>query len=101
MKLRGIGIGLLALTTIFGLSFSVFATMTSTNYEIQWDEINAGGGEGSSSASYQLRDSVQLPRRGAMEQIMILTQGIEQEYMIGLQILKYFFKIDHHKYQLR
>ncbi|OGL96498.1 hypothetical protein A2317_03660 [Candidatus Uhrbacteria bacterium RIFOXYB2_FULL_41_10] len=58
MKLRGIGIGLLALTTIFGLSFSVFATMTSTNYEIQWDEINAGGGEGSSSASYQLRDSV-------------------------------------------
>lgn len=33
-----------------------FAAMTSTNYQIQWDEFSAGGGNGS-SASYQIRDS--------------------------------------------
>lgn len=34
-----------------------FADMSSANYQIQWDEISAGGGN-SSSASYGLRDSV-------------------------------------------
>lgn len=33
-----------------------FAAMTSTNYQIQWDELSSGGGVGS-SASYQIRDS--------------------------------------------
>ncbi len=34
------------------------ATMTSTNYEIKWDSLNAGGSDTSSSASYGLRDSI-------------------------------------------
>ncbi|MBT4856591.1 hypothetical protein HON52_00165 [Candidatus Uhrbacteria bacterium] len=32
--------------------------MSSTNYRIDWDVINAGGSDSSSSASYQLRDSI-------------------------------------------
>ncbi|MEK9155668.1 MAG: hypothetical protein AAB839_03400 [Patescibacteria group bacterium] len=48
----------LILATILVLSGGdVFAAMTSTNYQIQWDEMSAGGGN-SSSATYQLRDSV-------------------------------------------
>lgn len=36
----------------------VFATMSSTNYQIQWDAVSAGGSDSASSASYQLRDTV-------------------------------------------
>lgn len=35
----------------------IFAAMSSTNYQIQWDELSAGGGQ-STSSSYQLQDSV-------------------------------------------
>ncbi|MBU4315478.1 hypothetical protein KJ673_03705 [Patescibacteria group bacterium] len=48
----------ISILTIFCSSFSAFAQMTSTNFQIVWDEFNSGGGETSSSASYELRDSV-------------------------------------------
>lgn len=48
----------LLLATIFTLQSSiVFAAMTSTNYQIQWDSISSGGGE-SSSTSFNLRDEI-------------------------------------------
>lgn len=34
------------------------AEMTSTNYKIRWDAVSTGGSDTSTSASYQLRDSV-------------------------------------------
>lgn len=34
------------------------AQMTSTNYEIRWDTVSTGGSDTSSSASYQLQDTV-------------------------------------------
>lgn len=37
---------------------SVFASMTSTTYQIQWDTIGPGGSDTSSSSSYRLRDSI-------------------------------------------
>lgn len=37
-------------------SANVFAAMSSTNYQINWDDLSTGGGTGS-SASYQIRDS--------------------------------------------
>lgn len=45
---------------LLNLSFSGFvrADMSSTNYQIKWDNVSAGGEDTSSSASYQLRDSV-------------------------------------------
>jgi hypothetical protein len=36
---------------------SILAAMSSTNFQIQWDEVSGAGGE-SSSSSYQLRDSI-------------------------------------------
>ena len=48
---------LLSITAIF-MAGSVFAQMSSTNYEIRWDSVGYGGSDTSSSASYQLRDSV-------------------------------------------
>ena len=44
---------LFGLTTTFGV-----AQMTSTNYEIRFDHFGQGGDDSSSSASYQLRDTV-------------------------------------------
>jgi len=46
----------LALFCVFR-SDLVLAEMSSTNYQIHWDEISSGGGD-SSSTSYNLRDSV-------------------------------------------
>ena len=44
----------------------VYATMSSTNYRIDWDTISVGGDDTSSSASYILRDSVGNPGAGSM-----------------------------------
>lgn len=41
----------------FGTAFCASAQMSSTNFEIRWDTIGAGGDDGSSSASYILRDT--------------------------------------------
>lgn len=42
----------------FSLSSPVRASMTSTNYRIDWDTLSSGGSDDSSSASYQLRDTI-------------------------------------------
>ena len=39
-------------------SEGVFAAMSSTNYEIRFDQLSSGGEDTSSSSNYQLRDSV-------------------------------------------
>ncbi|MFH1142840.1 MAG: hypothetical protein ABIH67_03715 [Candidatus Uhrbacteria bacterium] len=44
--------------TLFVLANSSFAAMSSTNYEIRWDSVGLGGSDTSSSASYQLRDTL-------------------------------------------
>lgn len=36
----------------------VFASMTSTNYQILWDNVGFGGDDTSSSSSYRLRDAI-------------------------------------------
>jgi len=41
------------------------AAMSSTNFEIRWDTVNTGGSDTSSSASYQLRDSVESSVAGS------------------------------------
>ncbi len=58
MKQKGLVIALTILVAIFGCRFSVSGQMTSTNFQIQWDSISAGGDDASSSTSYILRDSV-------------------------------------------
>lgn len=47
---------ILAIICIFSVE-SALAGMTSTNYQIQWDEVSPGGGSASSS-SYGVRDSI-------------------------------------------
>ena len=44
--------------TAFLAANVAFAQMTSTNYEIRWDSVGFGGSDTSSSASYQLRDTI-------------------------------------------
>lgn len=57
MAIQRNNIILLTLAIIFAFHSEIaFAAMTSTNYQIQWDELSSGGGS-SSSASYTLRDS--------------------------------------------
>jgi len=58
MKTKGLVIALTILVAIFGYDFSVFAQMTSTNFQIQWDSVSGGGDDTSTSSSYILRDSV-------------------------------------------
>ncbi len=58
MKLRGRFVAIICCFAVFCFAYSSFAQMTSTNYEIQWDSITAGGDDTSSSTSYILRDSV-------------------------------------------
>lgn len=41
----------------FGTALRTSAQMSSTNFEIRWDTIGAGGDDGSSSPSYILRDT--------------------------------------------
>jgi hypothetical protein len=47
-----------ALVGIFVYASVSHAQMTSTNYQIRWDSISTGGSDTSSSASYELRDSL-------------------------------------------
>src|SRR3989339_483880 len=42
---------------IFGTAICTIAQMSSTNFEIRWDTVGAGGDETSSSSSYILRDT--------------------------------------------
>lgn len=54
IQIGGACIGVLCLLLFAGQSYA----MTSTNYEIRFDSITAGGDDTSSSATYQVRDSV-------------------------------------------
>jgi hypothetical protein len=58
MKLHGSFIAIVSIIVIFGFHFQVFADMSSTNYQIQWDSMSAGGDEESVSGSYKLRDTI-------------------------------------------
>jgi hypothetical protein len=55
MYLKAITTALVGIFVCAGISH---AQMTSTNYQIRWDSISAGGSDTSSSASYLLRDTV-------------------------------------------
>jgi hypothetical protein len=48
---------LISLAVFMGLPLIAFA-MTSTNYEINWDSINIGGTDTSTSTNYLLRDTI-------------------------------------------
>ena len=74
MNNRGLAIALTILVAIFGCSFSVFAQMSSTNFQIQWDSFTSGGDDTSSSTSYILRDSVDAS---------VGTQGSSTTYKLG------------------
>lgn len=43
---------------IFLVVNNVFASMSSTNYRVDWDNISVGGSDTGSSSSYLLRDSI-------------------------------------------
>ncbi|PIZ53982.1 hypothetical protein COY25_02745 [Candidatus Uhrbacteria bacterium CG_4_10_14_0_2_um_filter_41_7] len=59
MKLRAYSAWLILLLLIVAPVFNVAkAQMTSTNYEIRFDSVGAGGDDTSGSVTYQLRDSV-------------------------------------------
>lgn len=58
MKLHGRFVAIVCCFAVFCFAYSSLAQMSSTNYEIQWDSITAGGDDTSSSTSYILRDSV-------------------------------------------
>ena len=62
-------------------SNAVFAAMTSTNYQIQWDEFSSGGGNGS-SASYRVRDSTGSST--ASGRATSITYGIDQGFRAGV-----------------
>lgn len=55
-----IAVALVLMFAVFHFSFgSAFAAMTSTNYQILWDSVDAGGSNDSASTSYKLHDSLQ------------------------------------------
>lgn len=59
MKLSRLSALLLTVSLLLGLpTRSVLAAMSSSNYEIKWDSVTPGGEDTSSSATYQLRDTV-------------------------------------------
>lgn len=65
-----------ALVGIFVFTTLASAAMTSTNYEIRWDSMNAGGSDTTSSASYLLRDSIsQLTSGGPTSTSYQMSEG--------------------------
>ena len=73
---------------IFVYVLSAQAQMTSTNYQIQWDSINSGGDDMSSSSSYLLQDT--LGESGGGNSIGALYQ-VDSGYRQGIfdQILTF------------
>lgn len=72
----------LTLALLFALhSNFVLAAMSSTNYQIQWDELSGGGGS-SSSASYGLRDSIAGSSAGT--RTSSISYGIDQGFRAGV-----------------
>lgn len=62
-------------------SSNVFAAMSSTNYQINWDELSSGGGVGS-SASYQIRDSA--GGSGESGRSSSTNYGVDQGFRAGI-----------------
>jgi hypothetical protein len=64
------------------------AEMTSTNFKIRWDAVSTGGSDTSSSASYQLRDSVD---GSAADKIQSTNYQVDSGYRAGIydQILTF------------
>ncbi len=72
----------LTLALFFALYSNIaFAAMSSTNYQIQWDELSGGGGS-SSSTSYGLRDSVGGSAAGA--RTTSVSYSIDQGFRAGV-----------------
>ena len=82
MNQKGLSIALTILVAIFSFSFSAFGEMTSTNFQIQWDSISAGGDDTSTSASYILRDSVDAS--GASQATSANSYLLDQGYRAGV-----------------
>jgi hypothetical protein len=57
------------------------AQMTSTNFQIRWDSINAGGSDTSSSASYLLRETIESAVGG---NISSASYQVDQGYRSGI-----------------
>lgn len=55
---RSASVGLLIGVVVFCLSLVQVRAMTSVNYRINWDSVNSGGEDTSSSTNYRLRDTV-------------------------------------------
>lgn len=55
--MRKLAIFIISISAIASAS-TALATMTSTNYRIEWDTIGSGGLDSASSASYQLQDTL-------------------------------------------
>ena len=71
---------ILAILFVFH-SQNALASMTSANYQIQWDELSAGGGN-SSSASYGIRDSTAGSAAGS--RTTSISYGIDQGFRAGV-----------------
>lgn len=71
---------ILAIISIFQSNVAL-AAMSSTNYQIQWDEFSAGGGN-SSSASYTVRDST--AGSGADSRSSSASYRIDQGFRAGV-----------------
>jgi len=70
----------LAIIFVFHVQIA-FAAMTSTNYQIQWDDLSTGGGIGSSS-SYQIRDS--MGDAGSGPRASSTSYAIDQGFRSGI-----------------
>jgi hypothetical protein len=61
------------------------AQMTSTNYEIRWDTISTGGSDTASSATYQLRDTIESSLAGRGSSVSyVLDQGYRSGFLIDV-----------------
>lgn len=74
-------LSLLLAGVLIAHSSNVFAAMSSTNYQINWDELSGGGGVGS-SVSYQIRDSA--GGSGESSRASSTNYGIDQGFRAGI-----------------
>jgi len=61
------------------------AQMTSTNFEIRWDTVSTGGSDTASSASYQLRDTIESTLAGRSTSSSYITdQGYRSAFLVDV-----------------
>lgn len=78
MSFKAIAFVLVGVFVYAGVSH---AQMTSPDFQIRWDSISAGGSDTSSSASYQLRDTVD---QSAATRSASATYGLDSGYRTGI-----------------